>query len=158
LDRAAQAQRDAQAEAFPADERTVLHDALEELEKAIVLDPYGPALWNSRSGGATCSAGMRNPLTMPTARSCCDLTVTPGPGSTGFLARSIGQKREALAAAQEALDQANAWGSEYSDAVSTAQQLLVQIHHTCASPSEDELVATARSIVEPRWRQVQNPS
>jgi len=52
LDMAASQRREGLGEAFPPDERLALQSAFEELERAIALDEYDPALWNY--GSAWC--------------------------------------------------------------------------------------------------------
>jgi len=44
-----QRMRESKGEAFPSDERLALQEALLELEKAIVLDPYDATFWNYKA-------------------------------------------------------------------------------------------------------------
>jgi tetratricopeptide (TPR) repeat protein len=49
IDLADQRLRESKGEAFPADERLALHEALLELDRAIALDPYDATFWNYKA-------------------------------------------------------------------------------------------------------------
>jgi tetratricopeptide (TPR) repeat protein len=49
LDSSDQAKRESMGESFPDDERLALHEALEEIDKAIELDPYDATFWNYKA-------------------------------------------------------------------------------------------------------------
>lgn len=49
LDKRHQQQREACREAFPAEERLALHEAVNELDRSITIDPYDAELWNLKA-------------------------------------------------------------------------------------------------------------
>ena len=124
LDGEANRSRQTFQEAFPAEERLTLHEAVAELERALSLDEYDAELWNLKSAWC-CLLGQHEE-----AIRCADRAVELRPS---HYPKPFQNRANAL------------WGLErYKEALECAQEALSQAE----SSKSAEDVAQARKIIE----------
>ena len=114
LDKRHQHQREAAREAFPDEERLALHEALNELDKAIAIDPYDAELWNLKA--AWLNLLERYSDALPAAIQAIDIRDPYAKAhiNAGTALVGLGRQAEGLQQVEEALRQATASG-DYRD-------------------------------------------
>jgi len=130
LDSKAERIREANAEAFPPDERFALHEAVREVTKCITLDGYDATLWNYKSAWCVLLARYDEAI------SCADRAIElrpnnyPRPHINKTQALwALGRDTEAIACAREAVHQVEAGGESPVD-IKQVQALL----YACSQP------------------------
>ena len=128
LDRAEEAARQIRRENYPPRERLALKEALAEVERVLVLDPYDPKMLNFKSAWLILMRDYEAAIAAADAA----LSIQP----TGYLKpftnkawalAQLGRLDEAGALARETIQQAEQLGSEFDDDVAKAQGLLVSL-------------------------------
>jgi tetratricopeptide (TPR) repeat protein len=148
LDADIERRREAMAEAYPPDERQMLHAAVREMERAIELDEYDPILWNYKAGWCVLLEQYEDAIRAADRAIALRPHHYPRPyvNKAQALWRS-GRAREALACAQEAERQSRSGADSYFD-VKQARTLVEMCAHTAQTPSPDEYLSLISVILE----------
>ena len=129
IDENDQKKRESMGELFPSDERLALHEALEELEKSITLDPYDATFWNFKSAWCRLLGRFEEALT------AADEAIMLRPKgyhlpyyNKAVIFAKLGKKAEAIEQAQKALEQIEISGKR--DDITAIQQLISNTNST----------------------------
>jgi len=134
LDKEASMKRTSQFEEFPPDERLALHDAIAEIDRALLLDEYAPELWNFKS--AWCNLLERYEESIQYANKAIELRPHKYPkpyinkGDALFKQKRHQESREC---AEEAIKQAE--GTEFLFDVQLAERLIKACSVPATSPN-----------------------
>ncbi|MEK7692142.1 MAG: hypothetical protein AAB425_14095, partial [Bdellovibrionota bacterium] len=147
MDQEAEHLREAASEQFPPDERLSLQEAVEELDRAIMLDEHDAELWNLRS--AWCVILERNTEAVADADRAISLRPSgyPKPYHNKAMALwNLGRDQEAMSMATRAKDEAQDVGT--AEDLRLAESILANIQGGRSDWSEELVLYTAQKILK----------
>jgi tetratricopeptide (TPR) repeat protein len=146
LDNSDQMKRETMCEFFPPNERLALHEALEELNRAIDLDPYDATFWNYKASWCRFLGRYEEAIIS------ADEAIKQRPigyhlphHNKALIFAKQRKIPEAIACAQEALAQAIA--GEKSDEIFVIQELIADLNSPIEEVLLDEMLPVITQIV-----------
>jgi len=147
LDLADNHMRESKGESFPADERLALREALEELNRAIELDPYDATFWDNKANWYVFLG--KYDEAVAAADEAIKLRLEgfhlPYHNKAIALAKQ-GKRTEALACAREALAQAEEGGKQ--DALPALRQFLADLGAPARAVTLEDMLPVMAQVVK----------
>lgn len=152
LDAGAERIRSANTEWFAPEERLALQEAVKEMTGCISLDGYDPTFWNYKAGWCVLLSRYEE------AVKCADAAIKlrpfnyPRPYINKAQAlEGLGREKDALACANEAVEQAQTGGDSPAD-LEQAKELVVACSQSRTAPTLDNLEPLIQHIVNATFR------
>jgi Flp pilus assembly protein TadD len=145
LDKEASLKRTSQFEEFPPDERLTLHQAIAEIDRALLLDEYDPELWNFKS--AWCNMMERYEESIQCANKAIELRPHHYPrphNNKGDVFLKQKKYREAHKCAEEALKLAE--GTEFLSDIKLAERIIQVCSNSPSAPTINDMSTLIASI------------
>jgi hypothetical protein len=147
IDNEAQRKRNARGEMLAADERFALHEAMQEINKCVALDPYDATFWNYKSAWSLLLEDYVDSIS--SAEKAMKLRPTNYPRPHVNKANALlllNRKTEALASACEALNQAKACRSK--EDAERASSLIDELSKGSDPPTLSQMMPVIVRVIE----------